>query len=147
MKCCTLKNAWMSTSKCCWCYYSCLCTTQALVRQAGSQDWAEQVAESRPFCPPWNRHRHRRESQSSRYTPLTSQILQPAWLQTAPFHNFLKHFLSQSLSFTFFAFLPSHLSIWASPSPSFRLWSADMLAFCAIELLTAFVSSHLNNTC
>lgn len=140
----------MSTSKCFSCYYSCLCTTQPLVRQARSQDWAEQVAERRPFCPPWNRHRHHRPAPTGkvnlRGTP-HSQV------KSCSLHGCrLLHFtISSSISSLRVSHSPSLLFlpatwVWASLSPSFRLWSAGMLAFCAIQLFTAFVSSHLNNT-
>lgn len=49
-------------------------------------------------------------------TVSTSHISQPVWLPTAPFHNFLKHFLPLSLSFTFFSFAPIPWA-WATPFP------------------------------
>lgn len=53
-------------------------------------------------------------------TTLTSHLLQLVRLKAAPFHNFLKHFLSQIFSFIFFSFPPSTLSMGLL-FPLFRL--------------------------
>lgn len=88
--------------------------------------WGKEGAKSRPsrlwgadhHWPPCKCHRQQicsqRDSQSLRYTVFPSHILQPVWLQTAPFHNLLKHFLLLSLSFTCFFFPPHPWSVGCS---------------------------------
>lgn len=127
----TLKVAWTPTSKCCLCFCSCCVLHGLLWGKEGAKTRLSRQWGANHHWPPCKCHGQQicshRDSQFSGYTAFPNHILQPVWLQTAPFHNLLKHFLLLSLSFTCFFFPPQPWSVGCSLPPLFD--SADTSTF------------------
>lgn len=141
MKWYPLKIAWTSTSKCCLCYYSRLRATQPLVRQGGSQDWAEQVAECRPLLStlkppqavgllpqgkPIFKVRHIHKSHLAACVAAVCSFSQ--FPQVLPLAESLIHLLF---------FSSQSLECGPLPYPAFRLCPTNMADFLTLQVLLA----------